>query len=658
MADDQYNETTMELTLKVLTDKDFDCNELMSEDVSIDWSPVAQALCRRYFFRFDGYRKGLPCVEIAGRRIEHLFLDRSKECDWLKVFEAVAGRCERLGNCDVKLPMHATHVYSAKQPSDYDRASNCWRDDDAGIIRILLGKDAKLMDMGEEIPEAWRIPKEAVLNWCSEPVCDLVFGHMGWSYSDVDYSKCDWVGAIRTTGNRHTFEIVREYAADELDVGAFNLNDLFKERRIEIFQAVLEASEDGSVKSPKAKAFILAFAEEGKVALVDLSLKKFKLSKGAIQDILTTISEKSDKNDADHAILAAFDSVPKGKAKKPTMTECYKSAQIGAETANVQLLNELEPYASKMKPNKVVDLLERAAAYGDKATIGAVFKLFGKPESLASALCVAIRNGNEETARALRAKGASLIASGRQWSYDRKYARGFDLEEDIFVVSALSGYRIGQFFSFAAPEAHPEDVDYLPYKAESPGEYCHKDKAFALVRKLFENGQLKKCDVGALGFKMLDGCDDTRLAIEMFEQGTPESKRSEMLSQKIGTTIDKGFDDVADYVYQNVAPGDLVERFKAVRGYLTAQNHDALARCVRHLPADAVKPTDAMWKALAESGYFDELIIACNWEQCTPSDLEVALATAAEFGKPGATAVILEKQAAEGNDREMKPLEL
>ena len=658
MVDAQYNNATVNLTMRVLTDKSFDCGELLAEDNEIDWHPIAQALCRRYFYRAEGHIWDKPFISFNGDIVQHILLDYSKECDWPKVFEAVFARLDDAAECEIKLPMHSTRSYASDRPSEHDVASLCWRDGDEEIIRIVLEKGGSLMRVGEDVPAFDRPEKDALLNWCSGPVCDLVFEHMGWTYADVGYSACDWPATIRTTDNLHTFEIVRQYAPEKLDLSAFNLNDLFKEQRFEIFRAVLRASENQTVKSPKAKAFILAFAEEDDADTVELMLDKVVFSKKAAQDIVAAVEAKTAQNDADNKLLSAFGSTPKGKPKKLTMTECFKEAQVGAETANLEKVKLLAPYASKVKADKVVDLLERAAAYGDKATIGALFKLFGKPESLASALCVAIRNGNEETACALRAKGASLITSGKQWSCDRKYARGFDLEEDIFVVSALSGYRIGQFFAFVAPEAHPEDVDYLPYKAESPGEYCHKDKAFALVQKLFENGQLKKCDVGALGFEMLDGRDATRLAIEMFEQGIPESKRSEMLSQKIGTTIDKGFDDVADYVYHNVAPGDLVERFKAVRGYLTAQNHDALARCVRRLPADAVKPTDAMWKALAESGYFDEILIACDWVQCTKNDLEVALATVSDYGKPGVTAIILEKRAAKGNGDEAKPLEL
>lgn len=639
-----YNEETKKLALKVYTDERFNCAKLLESYDDIDWLPVAQALCVRYFNRSLGYDVQILISSITRywkyedkwlEEYESEFLvrlDGSVECDWVSVFERVLERCDDAAACIIQLPMRSRWVFPSKKPSFDDMACRCWRDEDAEVIRMLL-------DAGAQIRNTDMIKSDAVLCWCSAPVCDLVFERMGWDYASMDYSTCEWAEAIRTSGNLHAFETAMRYDSDKIPLESFNLNNLFREQRYEIFRAVLALYEDGSIKMPKAKSFLLDSAERGDAAAVELILKKMVFTKAAIRDIVAAASGGAGRNDVYDIILREFGAVPAGKSLKRSMTRCFKDAQIGAETGNVNLIHEIEPYAGEMKPDKVVDLLERTAAYGNKETVSAIFKLFGKPESLASAFCVAIRNGNEETARALRAKGASLVNSQKQWRVDGKYARGHADEKDVFVESAIHEFSIPQFFIFAAPDAHPEEAGYIPYGAKYPGEHCHKDKAVELVRKLFASHSLKKADVAALGYGLL--YIDSDLGIQMIEEAVPAEKRSSLLSQLIGTTLDNGSGDVIDYAYQHVTQKDLLMRFKSVRGYIT-QCPAALAKCIRHLPTDEVKPTDAMWKALISEGYLDELKIVCSWTQCSDDDIRTALSIATELGKHEMAAAILE----------------
>ena len=655
-----YNEETTKLAMRVYADKGFDCAELLSSRDGIDWLPVAQALCVRFFNRklaFDQHRLISSVTKYWKYEDEWLeehesewlvTLDNSIECDWASVFKAVFGRCDDAAACIIQLPMRHEWSYASNKPSYEDMACRCWRDEDAEVIRTAL-------DAGSQIRKMDRITSDAVLCWCSARVCDLIFERMGWDYATMDYSTCKWAELIRTSDNLHTFEIVRQYAPDRLPLDAFSLNDLYKEQRYEIFRAVLALCDDGSVKNPKAKQFLLDSANRNDVDAVRLILKKMVLNKNAVKDVVASVSGTAANSEAGKLVLQTLGSVPAVQPVKRSMTACFKDAQIGAETANAGLINSLEPYADKVKPEKAVDLFERAAAYGDKATVSALFKLFGKPESLASALCVAIRNGNEATARALLAKRASLTSTGKQRMIDGKYSRGHATEEDIFVVSALDDFKIGQFFEFAAPEAHPEDSGFIPYGAKYPGEFCHCEKALELVRKLFEGNSLKQTDVAALGYKIL--YRDADLGIRMIEQAVPEDERSAMLAQLIGTTSDHGDGPVIDYAYRYVTSEDLVARFSKVRGYMT-QNPDSLARCVRHLPANEVKPTEAMWRSLIESDHLDEVAIVCHWAQCTKGDIETALVAANELGKAEAVAALLELQDELGEILEAESIEL
>lgn len=666
MTIQNYNEDTKQLAMRVYTDKGFDCTELLDSRDGIDWLPIAQALCVRFFNRrhahidtiFFSISSVIKYWKYEDEWLEEheaerlVTLDDSIDCDWVSVFKAVLGRCDDATGCIIQLPMGSAWAIPANKPSYDDMACRCWRDEDAEVIRTSL-------DAGVQIRKEDWVKKDAVLCWCSESVCDLIFERMGWDYATMDYSTCystfKWPEVIRTSGNLHAFETVRRYAPESLPLDDFNLNDLFREQRYEIFRAVLALREDGSVKTPKAKSFLLDSAGREDSAAVELILKKMLFSKAAVKDIVATASMKAGEGDAYDIILREFGTSPAGKPTKRSMAQCFKDAQIGAETGNVNLIAELEPHVGKVKPQKVVDLLERAAAYSDKATVNAIFKLFGRPESLASAFCVAIRNGNEETARALRAKGASLTSTASQRVVDGKYARGHAIDEGVFVQSALDEFPIPQFFVFVAPSAHLEDVGYIPYGAKYPGEYCHKDKAVELVRRLFESRSLKKGDVAALGYELL--YRDSNLGIRMVEEAVPVERRSALLSQLIGTTLDHGSGDVIDFAYENVTEGDLLARFKVVRGFMT-QRPDALARCIRHLPSDAVKPTEAMWKSLIASGHLDELEIVCHWTQCSEDDVETALVVANELGKVEAVATLLKLRDDMSESLETKSIEL
>ena len=643
MVAQNYNEETKKLAMRVYTDKEFDCTELLRSYDGIDWLPVAQALCVRYFNREFAY--GLHSLISSVIKYwkyedewleehESVFLvrlDESVECDWVSVFKSVLGRCGDASACIIQLPMRERWAFPAHKPSYDDMACRCWRDEDAEVIRMLLDAGAQIRDMD--------IKSNAVLCWCSPSVCDLVFERMGWEYASMDYSNCEWVDVIRTSGNLHAFGTVMKYAPDKIPLEAFNLNDLFREQRYEVFRAVLALHEDGSIKTPKAKSFLLDSAERGDAAAVELILKKTVFSKAAIKDIIATASSRAGKGEAFDIILREFGAAPISKPPKRSMTQCFKDAQIGAETADVSMIEGLAPFAEKMKPEKVVDLLERAAAYGNKKTIAAIFKLFGKPESMSSALCIAIRNGNEETARALRAKGASLVGSQKQWKIDGKYSRGHDTDTNVFVKSAVGGYPIWQFFEPVAPKHSHEAAVDAASAADNSGECCHAQEAVGLVRTLFESGALKKADIGELGFALF--YTDFELAVQMFEQGVSEAERSGRLSQLIGTASDRGTGDVIDYAYRHVTQEDLLARFESVRGYIT-QCPAALAKCIRHLPTDEVKPTDAMWKALISEGYLDELKIVCSWTQCSDDDIRSALSIATELGKHEMAAAILE----------------
>ena len=644
MTETCYNEESIKLAMRVYADKGFDCAELLNPRDDIDWLPVAQALCVRFFNRknaFDVHRLMSSVIRYWKYEDQWLeeyekewlvMLEDSIECDWIGVFNTVFGRCDDGTACIIQLPMRKEWSIASNKPAYDDMACRCWRDEDAEVIRMVL-------DAGAQIRKMDSIKSDAVLCWCSAPVCDIIFEHMGWDYASMDYSTCKWAELIRTSGNLHTFEIVRQYAPDKLPLDAFKLNDLYKEQRYEVFRAVLALYDDGSVKNPKAKQFLLDLANRNDVEAVGLILKKMVFNKNAIKDVVANVSGAAENNEAGKLILQIFGSAPAAQPAKRSMTVCFKDAQIGAETADSEMIRALAPHASKVKPEKVVDLLERAAAYGDKKTIATIYEVLGKPEFLSSALCVAIRNGNEATARALLDEGASLLYPKTKSANLKKYTRDHLDEDEVFAKSLLSEWTIGQFFEFVAPEAHPDDLGYLPYHAKYPGEYCHKDKALSLLRTLFESNSLEKRDLGAVGYAIL--YIDADLGIRMIEQAVPEDERSAKLSQLIGTTLDHGEGTVIDFAYRYVTPEDLVARFSKVRGYMT-QNPDSLARCVRHLPAGEVKPTEAMWKSLISGGHLDELGIVCGWTRCTPSDIDVAMTLASELEKPEAIAVLLE----------------
>ena len=94
MVTQNYNEETKELVMKVYADREFDCAELLKSHDNIDWLPVAQALCVRYFNRLFGYDPHYTISSVVDywkyedewlKECEQVFLirlDESVECDW------------------------------------------------------------------------------------------------------------------------------------------------------------------------------------------------------------------------------------------------------------------------------------------------------------------------------------------------------------------------------------------------------------------------------------------------------------------------------------------------------------------------------------------------------------------------------------------------
>lgn len=107
-------------------------------------------------------------------------------------------------------------------------------------------------------------------------------------------------------------------------------------------------------------------------------------------------------------IQRAKDARKPKKPKKASMSEMIGEAEKAMAAGDDTKLLALEPYADKIRPVAAVKLLMYAAARGTEKTIDELYRMFKSFEMPSRALCYAITWGNEETARALIKRGATL----------------------------------------------------------------------------------------------------------------------------------------------------------------------------------------------------------------------------------------------------------
>ncbi|MCI9261633.1 leucine-rich repeat domain-containing protein [uncultured Adlercreutzia sp.] len=302
------------------------------------------------------------------------------------------------------------------------------------------------------------------------------------------------------------------------------------------------------------------------------------------------------------------------KPKKPSPAVQCAAVIKALRKGDESLLDDLAPIASKINPVSAGELLMFGAIKGNKATIDRLYDMFDSFEMPCIALSRALAAGNEETARALIARGATLQPTFEPWAIKgdteskqenrkKKYLDKVLIEDGLKIPGRCGtiGYHDG----------------YLYFMALS-------NKSDGLIARLAADGLLSTVDLkGLIMAALVDSGDCYRsvklkqgLAKKLYKIAAQESASVPLVYQDARQSHWHAIEQYEGILY----PGCATETVEAVCAVMPdrvaamwdpgfIRYLDAAKKMVAYLDPETFSNTAALLNLFAKNGCTDEIRI-------------------------------------------------
>ncbi len=306
----------------------------------------------------------------------------------------------------------------------------------------------------------------------------------------------------------------------------------------------------------------------------------------------------------------------------------------------------IQPYVGQIAPDDAVSLLDAAAAYCDYKVVDELFKMFGKFEFVASALCHAIGKGDTQMAIDLAKRGATLdlelndMQIPGDTDHDKANRRtrylGRYLADDTFKYIGS-----GRALTFNAA-----NVSGFIYRL------CNTPRSHTTIVALANEELLTSRDLKGLCLSAAsEGKYD--LARELIGMGALNGSKVLIEVNRPGVPRMVPIQDVEDLLYPGCdracaefVCGSVPDRVSGcwANAYLS-EDPETVRVMVPHLKSEDVLDKASLMELLARNDYRDELQTVAGWDGAlTAENLQRAIEAASDAGHVGTSAWLLQKK--------------
>ncbi len=338
--------------------------------------------------------------------------------------------------------------------------------------------------------------------------------------------------------------------------------------------------------------------------------------------------------------------------------EARDALAAGSFSRAVTQIGELAPVWKDVSPTEAVDLLERAATFGDASVMQALYESFGEFVYESYALALALRCANEQAARFLLDRGVDLLDNVRPPTM----VRALLPNEATFTRFALTRQSPTLFLNPMDPTMSTEVFEPFRGRANehlAGSAYQSKTDLSAtceLVARLASEGcfdavvfddLFRAAMVRAWHALRHEGEHDEKSAetclafgTRMLEMYHMHGQGDQYMRHILGSLIvPKVHPRIVEFVCDE-APDVFLERLETLKWL--QRDVELVAQMVPHLRPDTEQRNGRLLLVLAEAGRMAELELLADWpDTLTTANVDAAMLAASAAGNAQASAWLL-----------------